>query len=108
MTIQPWEVKASIARTKRDDSLARVDPPLQGLPDSLPLNSQELPNAILTPKELEITEKYTTTELLAKLRSRELSAEEVTRAFLRRAAVAHFAVGLYIYTYIILTTNLLF
>ncbi|KAJ9210234.1 hypothetical protein DTO166G4_8162 [Paecilomyces variotii] len=91
MTIQPWEAKASIARTKRDESVARVEPPLQGLPDTLPLNSQELPKAILTSKEIEITEKYSVTDLLAKLHSRELSAEEVTRAFLRRAALAHFA-----------------
>jgi hypothetical protein len=55
MTIQPWEAKASIARTKRDDSVARVEPPLQGLPDTLPQNSQDLPKTILTPKELEIT-----------------------------------------------------
>lgn len=92
MTIQPWEAKASVARTKRDESLARVEPPLQGLPDTLPQNSQELAKAILTPKEVEITEKYSVTELLAKLHNRELSAEEVTRAFLRRAALAHFAV----------------
>ncbi|KAL1852152.1 hypothetical protein Plec18167_005965 [Paecilomyces lecythidis] len=91
MTIQPWEAKASVARTKRDESLARVEPPLQGLPDTLPQNSQELAKAILTPKEVEITEKYSVTELLAKLHNRELSAEEVTRAFLRRAALAHFA-----------------
>lgn len=94
MTIQPWEAKASIARTKRDESVARVEPPLQGLPDTLPLNSQELPKAILTSKEIEITEKYSVTDLLAKLHSRELSAEEVTRAFLRRAALAHFAVSI--------------
>ncbi|GAD94024.1 acetamidase [Paecilomyces variotii No. 5] len=91
MTIQPWEAKASIARSKRDDSVARVEPPLQGLPDTLPQNSQELAKAILTPKEVEITEKYSVTELLAKLHSRELSAEEVTKAFLRRAALAQFA-----------------
>lgn len=89
--MQAWEEKAQPARTKRDRSLAQVEPPLQNLPDHLPQNSQSLPKTVLTPKELEITEGYTVTKLLAKLRSRELSSEEVTRAFLRRAALAQFA-----------------
>ncbi len=88
-----WEAKVQEARKRRDDSLALVQPPVTGLPAQLPDNSQSLPKAALTAKELEITEKYTVTELLAKLRSRELSAEEVTRAFLRRAAVAHYGVS---------------
>ncbi|KAJ9640781.1 uncharacterized protein PV06_06983 [Exophiala oligosperma] len=87
---QPWEEKVKIPRKIRDDSVARVDPPLQGLPDKLPQNSQGLAQAILTPRELELTGK-SAIELLAKLQSRELSSEEVTRAFLRRAALAQHA-----------------
>ncbi|KAJ4176244.1 hypothetical protein NW755_014526 [Fusarium falciforme] len=46
---------------------------------------------VLSSKELEITEQYTVLQLLAALRERKLSVEEVTRAFLRRAALAHAA-----------------
>jgi sulfur carrier protein ThiS len=93
---QQWESKVQSARARRDDSLALVQPALTGLPAELPDNSRSLPKAVLTAKELEITEQYTVEELLAKLRSRELSAEEVTRAFLRRAAVAQYGVSRHI------------
>lgn len=88
---QSWEEKAQLPRKIRDESVARVEPALQGLPETLPQNSQGLAKSVLTPRELEITENYSVAELLAKLRSRELSSEEVTRAFLRRAALAHYA-----------------
>ncbi|KAK1997752.1 amidase [Colletotrichum falcatum] len=45
-------------------------------------------SALLTEKELEITEKYSTRELLDKIHTRELSSEEVTVAFCKRAALA--------------------
>lgn len=89
-----WEEKAASVRSVRDNSLAQVVPALEGLPDELPLNSQSIPRSVLSTSEIEITEGYSVTELLTKLRSRELSSEEVTRAFLRRAAVAQVAVGL--------------
>ncbi|OAP54831.1 hypothetical protein AYL99_11279 [Fonsecaea erecta] len=44
---------------------------------------------ILTPKELEITEKYDAVDLTAKMAAKELSAVEVTQAFCKRAAIAH-------------------
>lgn len=90
---EPWEVKVTQARAARDVRLARVDPPLENVPEELPLNSLGLPKAVLTARELEITETYTATQLLAALRERKISVEEVTRAFLRRAAVAHAAVS---------------
>ena len=91
---QSWEDKVAAVRSKRDASLAKVEPALEKLPEELPLNSQSVPNDVLTSKEIEITEAYTVKQLLAKLRSREISVEEVTRAFLRRAAVAHACVSL--------------
>jgi amidase len=91
---QSWEEKVSWARTKRDASLAKVEPKLQGLPENLPNNSRDLPKLVLTQREIEITENYTAIELLAVLRERKISVEEVTRAFLRRAVVAHAAVSL--------------
>ncbi|CAG9983205.1 unnamed protein product [Clonostachys byssicola] len=84
-----FEDKANWARSKRDASVAKVEPKLKGLPAELPLSSQDLPKAVLTSKEIEITENYTITELLSALKERALSVEEVTRAFLRRAALAH-------------------
>lgn len=87
-----WQEKVAWARSQRDANLAKVEPRLEGLPDELPLNSQGLPKIVLTPRELEITDGYSVTELLAALRSRKFSVEEVTRAFLRRAALAQSAV----------------
>lgn len=87
-----WEEKASWVRSNRDESLTKIQPPLLELPDQLPLNSQSLPQSVLSEREIEITERYSVAELITKLQSRQVSAEEVTRAFLRRAAVAQFAV----------------
>ncbi|KAH0496006.1 hypothetical protein TgHK011_009527 [Trichoderma gracile] len=89
--INIWQDKAASAAARRDGSLAKVEPKLEGIPDVLPLSSQELPKSVLTPRELEITEKYSVTELLKILRERKISVEEVTRAFLRRAALAQVA-----------------
>ncbi|KAM6510054.1 hypothetical protein FALCPG4_017683 [Fusarium falciforme] len=86
-----YEATVASARAKRDESLAKVDPKLEGIPDELPLNSQGLPKAVLTEREIEITENYSVTELLSLLRERKIKVEEVTRAFLRRAALAQAA-----------------
>ncbi|KAF2623063.1 amidase [Macroventuria anomochaeta] len=86
-----WEARAEIPRKIRDDSLLKVQPPLRGMPAVPPQNSQTLPNLVLTPRELELTQGYSANELLAKLKTKELSSEELTRAFLRRAAVAQLA-----------------
>jgi amidase len=91
---ESWKDKAAWAQAKRSASLAKVSPKLVGVPewDDLPQNSLGLPREILTPREIELTENYTVTELLRILRARDVSVEEVTRAFLRRAALAHAAV----------------
>lgn len=86
--------KIERARARRETGLAKVEPKLAGLPDQLPRNSLDLSSSILTAREIELTEKYDVIELLRILKSREVSVEEVTRAFLRRAAVAHAAVSL--------------
>jgi hypothetical protein len=92
LQLKSWEDRASSARARRDAGIAKVEPKLEGIPDILPLSSQELPKSVLTPREIEITEKYSVTELLKILRERKISVEEVTRAFLRRAALAQAAV----------------
>jgi len=93
-----WQDKAAWAQAKRSASLAKVSPKLVGVPkwENMPQNSRDLPKEILTPREIELTENYGITELLRILRTREVSVEEVTRAFLRRAALAHAAVRTHI------------
>ncbi|CAG9975284.1 unnamed protein product [Clonostachys byssicola] len=70
----------------RDDSIDSVLPDVT-LPDPLPQNVQGIPDTILNPEELQIT-GYDTLQLVQKLASRELSCESVTKAFLKRAALA--------------------
>ena len=94
MALKPWEEKAKSARDYRDATLAKVEPPLPSLPDQLPLSSQELPKEFLTPREYELTQNYDAVELLQMLRSKKVSSEELTRAFLRRAVLAQYAVCL--------------
>ncbi|KAK8057939.1 hypothetical protein PG996_011876 [Apiospora saccharicola] len=92
--LQTWQEKVDWARAKRDASLAKVEPKLTGIPDaadSLPLSSQDLPKTVLTEREIEITEQYGIVQLLGLLRERKITVEEVTRAFLRRAALAQVA-----------------
>lgn len=93
-TMSTWQEKVSWAQDFRQKSLSKVEPRLEGLPAEQPLSSQDLPKLVLTPREIEITEKYTVKELLVILRERKISVEEVTRAFLRRAALAQAAVSL--------------
>jgi predicted glycoside hydrolase/deacetylase ChbG (UPF0249 family) len=92
-TLANWQEKAAWAQDVRDKTMAKVEPPLIGIPADLPLSSQGLPALVLTDREIEITEKYTVEELLTVLRERRISVEEVTKAFLRRAALAQAAVG---------------
>jgi amidase len=75
------------ARELRDTSVARVEPPLASLPDPLPKNVMGIAKQVLTPEELNIT-SYDVPELLQALRQKVYSCETVTRAFLRRAALA--------------------
>ena len=71
----------------RDDSLAEVTPPLAALPDPLPKNVMPIFKDILTEEEIRIT-SYDVPELLKAIRDKVYSCETVTKAFLRRAALA--------------------
>ncbi|KAK2804025.1 hypothetical protein FQN51_002554 [Onygenales sp. PD_10] len=93
MAAEPWEERAQAVRDYRDATLAKVDPPLAPLPDPLPLSSKDLPKQLLTAREYELTENYDAIALLRMLRNKEVSSEELTRAFLRRAAIAQYAVN---------------
>lgn len=88
---KPWKIKAQAARNNRDASLAKIDPPIQISRSTLPLSSQGLPIELLTPREYDLTANYSAVQLLNQLRNKSTSSEELTRAFLRRAAIAHHA-----------------
>lgn len=89
-----WQDRVEAAQVKRSKSVNQVDPPLTLWPSNLPQSSLRLPHDFLTPREISLTEEFSAIELLVKLRKREVQAEEVTRAFLRRAAIAHHGVRL--------------
>lgn len=92
MALKSWQEKAKEARDLRDETLSKVDPPFENLPDPLPLSSQDLPKQYLTPREYELTQNYDAIELLEMLCGKKTTSEELTRAFLRRAALAQYAV----------------
>lgn len=86
------------ALATRDRSLAAVLPPLafDCLPRPLPKNVIPLARDLLTEEELAIT-GLDVPELLGALRRREYTCVAVTKAFLRRAALAQKLVGLRIF-----------
>lgn len=91
MAPQKWEEISA----KAQEILANSIPSEWRIPkDKLPPDSQKdvtnVPKdcGILTDKELEITDSYAT-DIVAKIAKGEWTAEEVTRSFCKRAAVAH-------------------
>lgn len=89
----PWEV---LVGQKQADAAAKI-PDAWRLPEELAqateasgINVLDVPrqSGILSARQLEITEQYDATDLLAKIHSREFSAYEVTEAFCVRAAIA--------------------
>lgn len=88
-----WQQRVREAQAEREKGLKRVKPEVLQWSNILPQCSLTLPSDVLTSREISLTEDYRVSDLLAKLRSKEISAEEVTRAFLRRAWVAQAAVS---------------
>lgn len=91
-SIPAWKQKAA---KKREEQYSRIPVGwrLDPLPSPLPkstlayIESSEL--SILTAEEREITSVLSAQELLAKIQRHEYSAEAVTVAFCKRAAIAH-------------------
>jgi hypothetical protein len=75
------------AREFRDASISRVEAPLSPLPSPLPKNVTRIANDVLSSEELKIT-SYDAVELIQAIREKVFTCEAVTRAFLRRAALA--------------------
>lgn len=82
-----WKAIAAEAQQHRDSSLLAVEPPIPNIPSPIPRNIFSTIRASLSENEVIITELPPET-LLDRLRTRELTAVEVTSAYLRRAAVA--------------------
>jgi amidase len=88
-TEAPWK---AIAQRKQAERQSRIPKEwlLSSLPSSSTLDVRSIPQTcgILNSKELDITENYDATSLAAALRSGVLTAEAVTTAFCKRAAIA--------------------
>ncbi|KAF2438761.1 amidase [Karstenula rhodostoma CBS 690.94] len=84
--LESWQSIAKRTQQHRDATIAAVRSPIPDIPD-LPLDSTPIPKTILTPREVSITESDPV-DLLSQLSSGSLSSEDVTHAFLRRAALA--------------------
>ncbi|KAB8201227.1 amidase signature domain-containing protein [Aspergillus parasiticus] len=82
-----WQEIAQGVQKTRDDSIARVDPPIPSLPTVLPDRVIDIPRQLLSPSEVSITET-SAEDLVVSLAAGELTAIAVARAFLRRAAIA--------------------
>ena len=87
VTKSSWQDVARIAQQQRDDSIARVDPPVPEVPAELPLDVSVLPKELLSSEEVEITQTAAE-DLVASIASGKLSSVTVTEAFLRRAGLA--------------------
>jgi amidase len=89
MPTPSWQ---AIAQRKQAERKSRIPKEwlLSSLPSSDVLDLRSIPRTcgILTPKELQITENHDATSLAQTIRSRTLTAEAVTIAFCKRAAIA--------------------
>lgn len=97
MTTTSWETKVVAKQQAAREKIpkewllpASVTDTLQFPLSEHATNTMDIPrkSGIMSEKELEITEKYTVTELLVLLAKGDLSALEVTLAFSKRAALA--------------------
>jgi amidase len=81
----------AIARRKKEEQLSRI--PKEYLISrnqySGQFNLLAVPRSHLTVRELEITESYDATALAEAIRIRKFTCLEVTKAFCKRAAIAH-------------------
>ncbi|KAL8831872.1 MAG: hypothetical protein Q9191_000624 [Dirinaria sp. TL-2023a] len=87
MTTISWQDIALQKQDHRDKSIAKVTPPIPDIPDQLPRDVTGVPKNLLDGREVNITER-STEALVSALARGELTSVEVTRAFLRRAAIA--------------------
>lgn len=87
MTTISWQVITLKKQNHREKSIAKVTPSIPDIPDQLPRDVTGVPKNLLDGREVDITER-STEALVSALAVGELTSVEVTRAFLRRAAIA--------------------
>jgi amidase len=88
---EQWEQISAKAKQKvLDDIPSEWRTPADQLPSNDVLNVMDFPakSGLLSQRELDITESFAV-DIVAKIAKGELSAEDVTRAFCKRAAIAH-------------------
>ena len=82
-----WQDIAAISQDHRDESIARIQPPIPDPPTDLPLNLTSLPAKLLPKHVVEITD-LPAERLLQEMASGKLTSTQVTQAFLQRAGLA--------------------
>ncbi|KAF2434167.1 amidase [Tothia fuscella] len=83
-----WEDTAKEAQDHRDATIALVQPQVSGfIPSNLPKNTLKIPSQILTDEEMRIT-GLAPEDIVEAITSGDVTATQVTNAFLRRAAIA--------------------
>jgi len=82
-----WQDIATASQRHRDETITQIEPTVPDLPSELPSNVTGLPAKLLSKEVVDITNAPTET-LLAKLSSGDLTATDVTKAFLQRAGLA--------------------
>jgi amidase len=90
-----WQETAKQLQEHRDETIAAIEPKLPALPSELPLNVTGIPKKILTERELELTESPPE-DLITVLAAGYVTSVEITKAFLRRAALAQKVVHTFI------------
>jgi amidase len=85
--MQTWQETAKQMQDHRDATIAAIEPTLPDLPAELPLNVTGILKTILTEREIELTESPPE-DLLTVLAAGYVTSTEITKAFLRRAALA--------------------
>lgn len=84
---RPWQQIAAEAQDYRASTIAELSPQPPIVPDNLPNDVTHIPVEILDPRTIKIT-NLTVEELVTSLGAGQLTAVEVTNAFLQRAAVS--------------------
>ncbi|KAL1800105.1 hypothetical protein ACET3X_000447 [Alternaria dauci] len=83
----------SVSRRKKEEQDGRIPKEwkLSSLPEAGVKSYTDIPrkSGVLTKKELEITEQYDAVALAEAIKARELTCVDVTRAFCKRATIAH-------------------
>ena len=88
----PWQEIAKKVQEHRDQTIAKIQPAVPGLPENIPLNVTAIPKQLLSAEEIQITE-LTPEALVAEISAARLTSTEVVTAYLRRAGIAQKLVG---------------